>query len=328
STLVAFWKASGDSILTLLSELSGIPWIEADFDIYVVRYYPSVGGADPLTIPLGGMRRGVLNEAAPAGNRLQLNLLYQLSHRILAQAERSEDPFERSLADHPLMQPSPFRRDNLAMLLALVVSQEMIGLDSTYDAYQSAFWQQRTPGREIFEQYLLSEWILSPEQTLANWVINEPYSSRLVTLTRAPRKARPETGVEKRQYVEGLPIKGRLGFSVRYEGSSKLIVDQIDAARLAYACGLREGDAIQRVDGRWPRNQKELVESILAGLDEEGATLTIGRDGQTESVVIQSIDLYIDDETYYWDSFEDSLYMELNKSGDSSEIQPQPVEPY
>ena len=38
----------------LLTELSGLDWVEDRFDIYALRYYPSFGGSDPLVIPVGG----------------------------------------------------------------------------------------------------------------------------------------------------------------------------------------------------------------------------------------------------------------------------------
>jgi hypothetical protein len=324
SDLVGFWHEKGDSLLLVLSELSGLEWIEQEFDMYLVRHYPTVGGADPLVIPLGGMRRGILSEAAPTGAKQHLNLIYQLAHRMLAQAERSDDPFHRSMADHPLMQPGPYRRDNLAMLLTLVVGQQIIGLDSTYDAYQSAFWKQRTPGREVFERYLLSEWILSRERPLARWVVEEPLGSRLVALTRPPTRRRQTTAVGAREYIEGLPIKGRLGFSVKTNSSGRLVVDKIDINRLAFACGLREEDVIRHLDGRSIRTHKALIEKILAGLQEGGATLSITRDGQSTTVLIQPLDLDRDEDLYMWDDFEDSLYLMPPPTKDSTGEVPPP----
>lgn len=311
SAMAAFWDAKGDSTLFLLTQLSGLDWVEDRFDIYALRYYPSFSGSDPLVIPIGGRRQGVLAVAAPEGNVQQLNLIYQLSHRMLAQAERAEDPFYRAMAAHPLMQINPYRRDNLAMLLALVTAQQIIGLDSTFEAYQSAFWKGQTPGRQIFEQYLLSEWILTSEQPLAQWVIDEPYSSRLVAVTRPPRREQSRTGSRVRAYVEGLPLKGELGFSVRIGDNNRLTVDRIDVERLAYACGLREGDAIQSVDGKRLRTHKQMIEYVLEGLDKGGATLAIRRDGESQSVLIQPLDLFVgDDDYYYYEGLDDSLFFE------------------
>ncbi|MCP4684558.1 MAG: hypothetical protein GY867_03820 [bacterium] len=318
SNLVAFWEEKGGRILATLSELSGLDWIETSFDIIFLRYYPSIGNADPLVVPTGGMRRGILTEACPHGNRQQLNIIYQLAHRMLGQAERSEDPFYRSMTGHPLMQPGAFRRDNLAMLLALVTAQREIGLDSTFDAYQSAFWKQRHPGREIFEQYLLSEWILSSDHPLSRWVVEEPYGSSLVQSTRPRRRQVAATDTRKRVYVEGLPVKGQLGFSVKTNAANRLVVDKIDPTRLAFACGLREGDVIRRVEAARPRNHKILIERILAGLDEGGATLEIQREEITQTVLIQPLDLYGEDDPYYWQEMDDSAHYNIPTIEDST----------
>ncbi|MBD3257387.1 hypothetical protein GF377_03050 [candidate division GN15 bacterium] len=309
SAFTAFWEENGNDILQLLTRMSGIDWVEERFEMYIVRYYPAVGGPDPLVIPLGGMRRGELIRAAASGNQMKLNVIYQLAHRMLAQAEKSDDPFMRSMTGHPLMRPGAYRRDNLAMLLALVTSQQIIGLDSTYDAYQSSFWKARTPGRQVLEQYMLSEWILSPDRTLAQWVIEEPYSSRLVVATRQPRRTDNERRTGPRPYVEGLPLKGKLGFSVRWNATSKLQIDQIDYARLGYASGLQEGDVIRSVDGVRARNQRDMVQKILAGLDEGGSTVTVERDGQRESVIIQPYGMFFFQEQY-WEDY-DSLYFDM-----------------
>jgi len=318
SVVMAFWENFGDSILLTLSELSGLDWGEPSFEMILLRYYPSVGNADPLVVPLGGMRRGILTEACPYGNRQELNIIYQLAHRMLGQAEKSGDPFYRSMAAHPLMQPGPFRRDNLAMLLALVTAQRIIGLDSTYDAYHSAFWKQRHPGREVFEQYLLSEWILSPDHPLARWVVEEPYTSKLVSSTRPRRRQVATADTRKRVYIEGLPIKGQLGFSVKVNEANRLVVDKIDPTRLAFACGLREGDEIRKVEAVRPRNQKALIEMILEGLDEGGATLEINRDEIVQTVLIQPLDLYGGEDPYYWEEMDDSIDFEVPAVEDST----------
>jgi len=269
-----------------------------------------VGSAKPLIIPLGGIRKGALAEATPGGARMKLNLIYQLAHRNLAQEEQVTDMFQQSLATHPLMQPGPYRRDNLAMLLTLVTAQEVLGLDSTYDAYQSAFWKRRTPGRQILEQYLLSEWILTSGRTLVRWIEEEPITSRLVAATRPPRRVKQSGPFKQRPYVEGLPLKGQLGFSVRTNESNFLVVDKIDIFRLAYACGLREGDIIRRVDNTRPRNHRMLIEKILSTLDVGGATVQVQRDGQDETIIMRPLDLGLGEDSDYWEYLEDSLFYE------------------
>ncbi|HUV30626.1 MAG TPA: PDZ domain-containing protein [Acidobacteriota bacterium] len=317
SGLAAFLEESGNLILETLARYSGIPWLEADFDIFLVRYYPTMGASQPLILPVGGIRRGVLMEAAPTGAKLKLNLIYQLAHRNLAQTDWLADSLHASIASHALMQPGPYRRDNLAMLLALVTAQQVMGLDSTYEAFQSAFWQQRTVGRQILQDYLLGEWILTPERPLAVWIAEEPTMSKLVTATRPPRITRPAGQHRPQVYIEDLPLKGQLGFSVKAGESNYLVVDQIDVFRLAYACGLRAGDVIRRVNGARPRTHKDLIEKVMAALEEGGATLQVSRENQIESLVIQPVELPSLDEPDYWQYFEDSLWYN-EPSGDST----------
>lgn len=308
SLIVALWQEKGDTILHILRELSGIAWQETDFDMYLVRYYPSLGSGDPLIVPIGGITRGSQIEAAPEGNRLLLNLVYQLAHRMLAQTVQPEDSVRLGIAEHPMMRPSPYRRDNLAMTLALSTCRNVLGIDSTDDAYHSTFWKRHQPGRTIFEQYLLNQWVLTPDQTLADWIASEPWSSRLVTVTRPPRKPRRQAA-GPRLFVEGLPLKGVFGFSATMNDANRLTVEQIDVYRLAYACGLREGDGIRRVNNRLVRSHRELVEQVLETFDEGGATLEIVRDGQYMEVILQPMllpawedDVYFDD---YPEEFED-----------------------
>ena len=311
--LIAFWQQSGDRILSLLAQLSGLDWIEREFDFYLLRYYPSMGAPDPLAIPLGGVRRGQVTVAAPEGSLLQLDLIYQLAHRILMQAEYTDNASARTVALHPLMQPGPYRRDNLALLLALVTAQEVIGLDSTLAAYNSAFLVERTPGRQIFEEYLLSRWVLSPSRTLARYLAEEPSDSPLVQATRAPRRSMSDLAA-RREYVEGVPLKGQLGFSVQVGGDNRLVVDRIDTTRLAYECGLRRGDVIRSVDGRRARTHKELAELLLDRLDRGGATVSILRNGEHQTVVIQPGGMIGEEEELAPESSEDLFYSPADTS--------------
>ncbi len=306
SLITEFWQTKGDSLLHILRELSGIEWNETEFDIYLVRFYRTLGSSDPLIIPLGGMGDGSSFEAAPEGNRLLLNLIYQLARRMLAQAIQPEDSVMLGIAYHPLMQPGAFRQDNLAMLLALTAAHSVLGYDSTMDAWRSAFWRQHAPGREIFEKYFLNQWILSPDRPLADWIAAESYSSSLVRLTRPPRPSRNNSGNKRQQYVEGLPLKGELGFSVRYDETDRMVVNQIDVTRLAYANGLREGDQFYRVGGRRVKSQKDLIEKILAGLDEGGALVEIIREGNPETILIQPMRQMDSSEYYYLDITEEA----------------------
>ena len=63
----------------------------------------------------------------------------------------------------------------------------------------------------------------------------------------------------------------------------------IDSQRLAYACGLRGGDRIQRVNGELAKNERELMAEILDKLDADGAYLLISRDNQTKGILLQPL---------------------------------------
>ncbi len=300
SLLVEFFKQNDTLILQTLSDLSGLTWQEESFDIYLLRYYPTAGNPDPLTIPIGGIRRGHLTEASPDGARLRLDLIYQMARRMLAQCVSPENDYYHPVADHPLMQQGVYRRENLAMLLALVTAEQVIGLDSTYIAYQSSFWKQRHPGREVFEQYLLNDWILNAERPLVQWVMEEPYGSTLVSITRPPRKSRTTSSGRALEYIEGLPLKGQLGFSITVDAANKLLVDKIDLERVAFACGLRESDIIRQVNGVRVRSHRDMIEKILETFNDGGATLQIVREKENTTVLLQPIDLGYDEEHFFW----------------------------
>lgn len=306
SALVDFWQRQGDTILHILTEFSGIRWHESEFDIYLVRYFPTIGSSDPLIIPIGGMSRGSLIEAAPIGSRLIFNLVFQVSKRMLAQASQPEDRVWLSIANHPLMTPGQYRLDNLALLLTYKTCQNVIGIDSTREAYHSAFVKNKFPGREIFEKYLKDTWYLSPNKPLSQWIAEEPANSPLVSVTRPPRRD-VTVGQTAAQSVEGLPLKGQLGFSVRRGDGNNLIVDKVDPHRLAYACGLRAGDVIRRVGGRVVRNQRNLVENILTGLDKGSTVVEVSREGRISEVIFRPMKYEPFTEDYATEEYSDEV---------------------
>lgn len=292
SALVELWNQQGKSILHILRELSGLEWQEREFPIYVVRHCPSLGSSDPLIIPLGSFGDGIVMEAAPEGSRLVLNLVYQLARRMLSQAVRPERAVQVPIAHHPLWRSGANRFDNLAMVLALSTCQSVIGIDSTFDAFGSAFWKQHHPGRAIFGKFFLNSWLLSPDRPLVDWVAAEAYNSELVRVTRPPRRTNTGPAQTNAVRIEGLPLRGDFGFSVALDGSGRLVVDKIDVERLAFACGLREGDRIYRAKGTRPRSHRDLIEKLFAGLDESGSvTLEVTRDEKSTLILIQPYDM-------------------------------------
>ncbi len=304
SDLVAFWESKGDTILHILTELSGIEWREPTLDINLLRYFPSVGTGNPLIIPVGGMKQDAIVEAVPSGKNMQLNLIFQLARRMLDQTIQPRYGNDYGIAYHPLMRHGPYRRDNLAFLLAVTTSENVIGLDSARDARQSAFWRNHFPGLEIFERYFLKNWILTPDRTLADWLADEPFGSHLVAATRPPRRPDLSEQQPTQKFIEGLPIKGVLGMAVSLDDRGMLMIDALDPQRVAYAGGLRAGDRIRSVNGSRVRTHKGLIEKILETLYDGGATLQIMRDGDIQTVVLRPLpQLPSDEEQYYYEDY-------------------------
>ncbi|MBI5266080.1 MAG: hypothetical protein HY851_02495 [candidate division Zixibacteria bacterium] len=285
SVIEKFWLTQGDSVLSKLAHMGGINWVEPSFPIYLVKYYPSAGVSDPLVIPLGGLMKGVTVEAPPDSAGLLFNLIYQLSGRLLVQARLSDTANSPAIARHPLFGPGPFRRDNLAMLLTLATAPSFIGADATLASYNSPFWRARTPGRQVLEELFQKRWMITPQKPLAQWLIEEPYDSPLVESTRTPSFATDSTTLVVSS-MAGLPPAGTLGFTVKSIGG-RFEIDKIDPARLAYACGLRTGDAISQVDARRASTVKDLFERMLTGLDKGGSTLTLFRAGKTVTLLLR-----------------------------------------
>ena len=81
-SIAAFWDEQGEAVLYYLSYFSGIDWMEPEFKIYLVKYYPDYGNHDPLTIPLAGKKEGDRIEALQGGLSPYLALFQQLSRRL------------------------------------------------------------------------------------------------------------------------------------------------------------------------------------------------------------------------------------------------------
>jgi len=287
SSVLAFIQQNGDSVLQSLSRLSGFAWDSRPIELFLVRYFPTPGSSNPAILPIGGIRIGALTEAIPAGSVTQLNCIFQLARRLLAQSQSSDSPQYARATQHPLMQPGAFRRDNLAFLLALAVSKQIIGDDSTRAAYQSLFWKRFLVGREVFEQYLYNTWNLAAERPLITWIADEPTDSKLVDVTETQTDLVEQTGSVRRPRIEGVSPTGLLGFSIKGRSASQLIVDKIDSTRAAYKCGLRAGDVIVSVDSERPKNHKDMVELILDHMDAGGAMVHVTRNGKAETVFLR-----------------------------------------
>lgn len=320
SALIALWQQKGDTILHILTELSGIDWREAEFEIYLVRHFPTVGSPDPLVIPIGGIGFKGLLEAVPMDDRLTLNLVYQLSRRMLTQVERANDPVSFALLRHPLMRPTAFRRDNMAMLLALVTCQNVLGYEAANKAFESEFWDRHFLPKQAFRKYLMNNWVLSPEKTLADKIVAEPRNSDLIAATRPPRPPRPNTDGQLITQIAGISPTGKLGFSIRYESGNALVIDTIDDRRLAYANGLRTGDQIKRIDGHTVRSYRDLVGKLLAGLENGAAEVEIIRSNKMQMLTFQPKMLPVyEEKDFYFEEYQDGDSTAIEDFGSEDE---------
>lgn len=302
SGITAFIMEKGDTILHILCELSGFYWEETELEINLMRYFPTFGNSEPIIIALGGTKQGGYTKAAPSGNSMKLVVIYELAQRMLTQRVSSGYQSEWNIVRHPLMRISPYRRDNLAMLLTLSTSYSILGIDSTESAFESAWWERHFPGKEILVKNFLNQWILTPSQTLAFWLQSEPANSKLVTITHPPAIEEQPINYQ-RSAIEGVPLKGLFGFSVHIDNNGYLVVDSIDIYRLGYACGLRTGDVIRTVNQSRARNHKILIEKIFETFDQGGATLQIFRDDQITPLIIQPMILPGFDDEMFDDEF-------------------------
>ena len=224
----------------------------------------------------------------PSGAALKLNLIYYLTDRMLSQSAR-DTMIDTTITNHPLMQYLPYRRELLTLLLAVETGRKLLGNDSTRAAYESPFWIRHVNGRRIFEEYLLTKWSLSAERPLTQWLAEQPIDSDFVSLTGEVEISVDEPSKVSRQYIEGLPLKGQFGFSVKLNSGNNLVVERIDESRLAFLCGLRRNDVIKQVNGKRPRSQKELVELIVANFDVSGTFLQISREGKAQTILLRPV---------------------------------------
>ncbi len=286
-SLKVFWDEYGEYVLTYLSYYAGINWVEPEFDIYIVKYFPDFASHRPLTIPLAGKKNDNRIVAVPQGLSHYITLFQQLSKRLLEQAfAPGGSPYY--IANHPLMQKTPRRFGNLANLLALRTLADFKDIDSVMAVFRSAHWKEREPGQEVLLKKFWNKWELSGDSTLAAMVASEPYSSRLVALTRPPVVKKPRRSGWGDHQLQP-PPGGKLGLSVARSSSGFFRVVDIDTLKLAYISGLRKDDLIRNIEGSSPRNIKQLFAGILKGLD-RGVHVNIIRNDEPDAVIIYSWD--------------------------------------
>lgn len=282
-SLKVFWDEYGEFVLTYLSYYAGIKWVEPEFNIYIVKYYPDFAVHRPLTIPLAGKKNGNRITAVPQGLSHYITLFQQLSKRLLEQASMPGGS-SYNIANHPLMQKTPRRFDNLANLLALRTLADFKDIDSVLTVFRSAHWKQREQGQRVLFEYFWHKWELSADSTLAFMVHSQPFSSRLVALTRPP-VVRKDTRSGWGNHQLQPPSGGTLGISVVRDRTGFFRVVDIDTLKLAYVSGLRMDDMIRNIEGTSPRNIKQLFTLLLDNLD-KGVHVNIVRNGEPDAVII------------------------------------------
>lgn len=282
-TLKVFWDRQGPAVLSRLSIYAGIEWLEPQFDIYIVKYFPDYACPNPLTIPLTGKKNGDRITAVPQGLSHLLALFQQLSRRLLNQAF-IPGTGSGYLANHPLMQKTPRRFDALADLLALTTLADFADLDSVMTVYKSDEWKRRAPGRDVVINHFWRRWPLSVDSTLAGRISAEPDRSDLVALTRPPDQMRPRR-VGLSRIIGHPPAESRLGFSVTEDRPGLYRITEIDTLKAAYAAGLRRGDLIRTVDGQTARDIKGMYTLILDRLN-EGVHISYMRGDRSAAAVL------------------------------------------
>jgi len=282
-SLKIFWDEYGEYVLSYLTYYSGINWVEPEFKIYIVKYFPDYSCHDPLTIPLEGKKNGNRIIAVPDGLSHYITLFQQLSKRLLEQAFMpGGSPYY--IAGHPLMQKTPRRFDNMANLLALTALADFKDIDSVLTVFRSAHWRKREVGQEVLFQYFWDKWTLSADSTLAFMISSEPYSSSLISLTRPPVVRKPRHSGWGNHQLQP-PPGGKLGLSVARDRSGFFRVVDIDTLKLAYISGLREDDLIRNIEGTAPRNIRQLFSLMLEHL-EQGVHVNIVRNDEPSAVII------------------------------------------
>ena len=286
SAFIALWDSVGNAVMKTIADYSGVEWVEDNIDIHPVRYLPSMGLYSPMVMPWEGIKTRDYTEAAPTGMRRFLNLIRLFCGRNLKQINYPECSWYY-LNDHPLLQQSAYRFDNITMTLTLTVAPYFIHPDTLNTIVSSDSWQRSFDGWTVFDDYFRNNWNISTDSVLAQFLSDESYNSPLVELSRPPRQVRveQETASQKDRIKMGAG-KGRLGFSVFKTERGLFEVVDVDSTKIAYASGLMPADLIKRVNGEVVRTTRELMGMILDKIDEEGVYMIVIRDGEEQGLLL------------------------------------------
>ena len=157
-------------------------------------------------------------------------------------------------------------------------------IDSVLAVFRSAHWRDREPGQQVLFQNFWGQWELSGDSTLAFMIASEPFSSRLVALTRMPVVRKPQQSGWGNHQLQP-PPGGRFGLSVARDRSGFFRVVDIDTLKLSYISGLRNDDLIRNIEGTSPRNIKQLFALLLKHYN-QGIHVNIVRNDEPDAVII------------------------------------------
>lgn len=287
SAFAAEWDSLGYTILTTMTSLSGIDWVENEIDLHLLKYLPVNKLYDPAALPIEGIKTAKYIEVAPDGIQRLMNVIVLLSGRNIEQIFKPKS-IHYYLADFPLLQQSAYRFDILALTLAMAVSENIIPSDSVKTVTSSESWRRHYPGWEIYKNYFRDNWNLTAETPLVSYLANEPYNSPLVGLTQPPKVVKPPQNKKVGSEPKFLPAgHGKFGFSVAKTPLGLLEVVDIDSIGLGFMSGLQIGDQIKRVNGEIVRNARELMGKILDKIDTEGIYITILRGDEEVGILLQ-----------------------------------------
>lgn len=286
SVFYAVWDSLGYEILTTMTSLSGIEWVEQDLKLHLMKYLPRDRVYDPALFPLEGIKTSNYIEAAPTGLHQLMNLIMLLAGRNIQQLN-SPVSIQHYLWDHPLLQPSAYRFDVIVTNLAMATVEHIIDPDSLRLIITSEGWKRHNPGWNTYINHFKDNWQLTSETPLVTYLANEPYNSALVSLTQPPRfnRARSEKTVEVAPTILSAG-GGRLGFSVVKTPLGLFEVVDVDTLGLGFAAGLQIGDLIKRVNGEIVRTARDLMGKIIDKLKSDGVYLIVLRDEEEVGILI------------------------------------------
>ncbi|MCP4633731.1 MAG: hypothetical protein GY855_12455, partial [candidate division Zixibacteria bacterium] len=303
---------------TTMTSLSGIEWVKQDLKIHLMKYLPRDKVYDPALFPLKGIKTANYIEAAPTGLHQLMNLIMLLAGQNIGQVS---DPrsIQHYLSDHPLLHQSAYRLDVVATTLAMATAQFIIDTDSLELIITSESWRRHNLGWNTYENHFRYNWILTSETPMVTFLVDEPYNSALVNLTRPPRIIRPRhEDTVKYEPVVLSAGGGRLGFSVVKTPLGLFEVVDLDSLGLGFASGIQIGDLIKRVNGEVVRSTRALMGKIIGKLDSDGVYIIVLREEQEVGILLLPVENEEVNDSLNTDKTEDSYEFKENYQLDSN----------